>query len=294
MAMGTNSQGVVGSQLVEDHLVSLREGLELSKRMGAELANCHSGHDSWSLDKGIDYLHRADGIAAEVGVAMTHETHRRRLLWNPWQAWALAQAVPSARITADLSHWVCACERVFSSESDAEWPEILATVASRAALIHARVGYNEGPQVPHPAAREARYEVEEHLKWWRTIVEARAEAGDAEIFVEPEFGAPGYQRCTAFTREAEGDLWEINSYMAARFVKMCRGLRGVEAEMPPAMAAVMARCDERAAVAAGPAGAASAAAAEGRDWTGVAAGVAVGVVVGAGVAALVLGRGGGK
>jgi len=40
--------------------------------------------------------------------------------------------------------------------------------------------------------------------------------GIEEAFVEPEFGAPGYQRITPFACTPEQDLWEVNGYMAAR------------------------------------------------------------------------------
>lgn len=47
--------------------------------------------------------------------------------------------VPELKITADLSHWVCVCERTFDEKYDDDWPEILAAVAANCYLIHARV-----------------------------------------------------------------------------------------------------------------------------------------------------------
>lgn len=247
LALGTNNQAYVGSQDMEEHLLHLEASLWRCRDMKAEHVNVHGGHDSWPLEKAVEYLTRAVDIAEKAGVSISHETHRRRLLWNPWQTRSLTAAVPGLRLTADLSHWVCACERVFGSDSDAEWPVILEAVAGRTALVHARVGYSEGPQVPHPAAPEVAFEVKEHLSWWRTIVRARVAAGAEELFVEPEFGPPGYQRCTPFKLAAEGDIWEMNTYMAARVVRMCQGVPGVEAGMPAAMEAVLRRCDARAA-----------------------------------------------
>lgn len=247
LALGTNNQAYVGSQDLEEHLRHLEALLWRCRDMKAEHVNVHGGHDSWPLEKAVEYLTRAVSIADKAGISISHETHRRRLLWNPWQTRSLTAAVPGLRLTADLSHWVCACERVFGSDSDAEWPVILEAVAGRTALIHARVGYSEGPQVPHPAAPEVAFEVKEHLSWWRSIVRARVAAGAAELFVEPEFGPPGYQRCTPFKLAAEGDLWEMNTYMAARVLRMCQGVPGVEADLPAAMETVLRRCDARAA-----------------------------------------------
>lgn len=289
LAMGTNNHAIVGSQLVEEHVEYLRRQLIVCKDIGVDLVNCHGGHDSWSDAQAVEFLESALAIASEMGVPLTMETHRRRLLWNPWQALALMKAVPAMRVTADLSHWVCACERVFGADSDVEWPEIIGTVANRCRLIHARVGYSEGSQISHPAALEARYEVEQHMAWWKQIAEARLAAGEDELWVEPEFGAPGYQRCTPFTRQPEGDLWEINSYMAARVANMLAGVPGIEADLPPPMAAVLRACDARAEAAASTAGPGStlafastpakAAAAAGADRSFV-AGIALGAIIG--------------
>ena len=69
----------------------------------------------------MTYLKAALGIAAELGIPVAHETHRRRLLWNPWQARDLMKAVPELMVNADLSHWVCACERIFDENTSDEW-----------------------------------------------------------------------------------------------------------------------------------------------------------------------------
>jgi alkylhydroperoxidase family enzyme len=288
LAMGTNNHAIVGSQDVKEHIAYLRKHLTLCKEVGVDMVNCHSGHDSWSEAQATEYLVAALAIADELGVPVCMETHRRRLLWNPWQALALMKAVPDMHVTADLSHWVCVCERVFGADSDAEWPEIIGTVADRCRLIHARVGYSEGSQIGHPAALESRYEVEQHMAWWKKIAEARLAAGDEELWVEPEFGAPGYQRCTPFTRKPEGDLWEMNSYMAARVVNMLSGVPGIETAMPAPMAKVLKDCDERAAAAAAVPAAkeASPSPSEAAPFSssserGLIAGIALGAVIGA-------------
>lgn len=111
----------------------------------------HGGHDAWSLDQAEDFLRQATGFAASLSLPVCFETHRRRLFWNPWQTMELLQRVPEVRLNADLSHWTCACERIFDETvSDAWWPACLAMVARHAMLIHARVGHSQGPQVAHP------------------------------------------------------------------------------------------------------------------------------------------------
>ena len=145
----------VASRRVDDHVKSFSQLVQLAKAAGVIFANSHSGHDSWSLEESLQFFREANKIAHEAGLLVTHETHRRRALYSPWRSTEIITALPELRITADLSHWAVVSERVFDDPADAEWwPKTLSLVASRAALIHARVGYAQGPQVPHPAAPE--------------------------------------------------------------------------------------------------------------------------------------------
>ena len=52
-------------------------------------------------------------------------------------------------LTADLSHWILASERLMDFPADASWwPELLDKVADAALLTHARVGSPREIQVP--------------------------------------------------------------------------------------------------------------------------------------------------
>mmetsp|Transcript_36323 Transcript_36323/g.90636 ORF Transcript_36323/g.90636 Transcript_36323/m.90636 type:complete len:94 (-) Transcript_36323:240-521(-) len=92
------------------------------------------------------------------------------MFWNPFITLDVLEQ-PSVKgsaleLNADLSHWCCVCERLFNPATeprDAFWPETLAQVASRAAFIHCRVGWAQGPQVSDPAAPEFAKELRGHL-----------------------------------------------------------------------------------------------------------------------------------
>lgn len=79
--------------------------------------------------------------------------------------------------------------------------------------IHARVGYEEGPQVPDPRAPEWRGHVDRHLEIWRRIAEVRRRDGSARLTVTPEFGPPNYMHTSPFSKEPVADAWEVNVYM---------------------------------------------------------------------------------
>lgn len=211
-----NNQGYVGSEDPEAHLASLVQQVRHAKELGAVLVNSHSGHDAWDLETGASFLRECLKVERDLGVPISHETHRRRLLWNPWQARDLLRAVPELKVTADLSHWCVAMERVPTPETDSTWHEILALVASRCVLVHARVGYNEGPQVPDPTAPEYAFECTEHMRWWRQIWAAQKARGVEVSYIEPEFGPEPYLHTMPHTGERAADLWEVNTFMGHR------------------------------------------------------------------------------
>ena len=55
-----------------------------AKQIGAIFINSHSGCDSWDLQDARTFLKEAIQIEKEAGIEVMHETHRRRLFWNPF------------------------------------------------------------------------------------------------------------------------------------------------------------------------------------------------------------------
>lgn len=95
-------------------------------------------------------------------------------------------------------------------------PEILRRCARHALHIHARVGYEEGPQVPDPRAPEYQRHLEAHERWWRMIWESQKERGARESTLTPEFGPPDYMHTLPHTYAPVSDLWEICDWQAER------------------------------------------------------------------------------
>ena len=131
---------------VREHLNSLREQMEECLAHEPMFFNAHSGADTWSVAEAEDFYSQAIDLEREIGVPVSHETHRQRYFATPWQTRHILQQFPDLRITCDLSHWVCVCERLLP-----DLGETIALAAQHCHHIHARVGFAEGPQVPiHP------------------------------------------------------------------------------------------------------------------------------------------------
>lgn len=184
---------------VDEHYQQWLSEVELVSPLKPLLINCHSGLDSWSFAQSLEFFTRTCAYAkAHPEIPpIYHETHRGRVLYNPWVCRDLVAALPDLLLTADYSHWVNVCERLIDSESD-----ILTAIAPRVRHIHARVGFENGPQVTDPRAPEWAIHVRTHEKWWEEIFKAREKAGDKVITLVPEYG-PGDQFTTSDSHNLE-------------------------------------------------------------------------------------------
>jgi sugar phosphate isomerase/epimerase len=196
---------------VEAHLESLDRQAEFALECNPLFLTVIGGCDAWPMSMSIRFFERAMELADKFGVAMSFETHRSRSLFNPWITRDILQELPELKLTCDFSHWCVVCERLVDTE-----PEILALCARHAHHIHARVGYDQGPQVPHPAAPEFRPALEAHERWWSLIWQEQFSRGFGISTMTPEFGPDGYLQSEPFTGKPVGDLKEINTWMAKR------------------------------------------------------------------------------
>lgn len=192
-----------------DHLESLERKLEHSLRMKPLFITCLGGCDAWPEEQSLEFFSRAIEMAQSHGIIISFETHRGRSFFNPWTTQRIVSQLQDIRLTCDFSHWCVVCERLLDTELD-----IIELLAPHAHHIHARVGYDQGPQVPHPEAPEYEYALRAHQAWWEPIWESQLERGYAACTMTPEFGPDGYLHEAPFSREPVADLWQINQWMA--------------------------------------------------------------------------------
>ena len=96
----------------------------------------------------MDFLGRAHELAAECELFCSFETHRATSLYSPWLTLEIVQQLPQLRFTADISHWIVVSERLLDDPAMTS-----SAFIERVHHIQARVGYDQGPQVPHPPRR---------------------------------------------------------------------------------------------------------------------------------------------
>lgn len=194
---------------LEEHLESLKQKMEYSLELQPLFITCLGGCDAWPEEKSLEFFNRAMDIAESFNVTISFETHRGRSFFNPWVTQRLVEQLPQIKLTCDFSHWCVVCERLIDTEID-----IIKAIAGNAHHIHARVGYDQGPQVPNPAAPEYQDALHAHQSWWAIIWQSMMDRNYSIATMTPEFGPDGYLQEAPFTREPVADLWELNCWIA--------------------------------------------------------------------------------
>lgn len=202
---------------VGEHLASLECEIEKLLPLGPVLINIHSGEDTWSLDEMHEYFGGVAKLQARLAVPLAHETHRGRCLFHPTVSRLLLEAHPEVRLVADLSHWVCVCERLLEDQQAA-----IALAAERTVHVHARMGYSQGPQVSDPRSDLVAAERTVFESWWHTIYESMRRRGLPAFSFCPEYGPPPYMPVLPFTGAPVTDLACICNWQAQRIGELAR------------------------------------------------------------------------
>jgi sugar phosphate isomerase/epimerase len=206
---------------VDEHVQTFKSQVELAQTLQPYLINSHSGFDGWSDESSYRFFDQVLAYEEALSVPVSHETHRGRILYNPWVTSRMLNRFPSLRLCCDFSHWVCVCERLLDSEID-----IIKQAAKHCIHVHARVGYEEGPQVPDPRAPEYQVHLEAHERWWKMIWDAQIERGVSFSTLTSEYGPPNYLHTMPVTQEPVANLWEICEWQNKREAKRFKSFFG--------------------------------------------------------------------
>ncbi len=193
---------------IDEHKRSFERQIRNNAELNPISVNSHTGKDYYKRADNLDLIKFCNSLAGELGVKLTHETHRGRFSFCAAGTAEYLTELPELRLTADFSHWCCVSESLLDDQSD-----ILDTVIGHCDHIHARIGHEEGPQVTDPKAPEWEPAVSKHLEWWNKIAQRRHQDRAELLPITVEFGPPNYMVTLPFTRKPVADLWETNLYM---------------------------------------------------------------------------------
>jgi sugar phosphate isomerase/epimerase len=194
------------------HFASFQQKLEDCLELNPRFVNCLAGSDLWPFSDTVSLFQNVLKFANENDVTVAFETHRSRSTFHPLVTMKLLSAIPELQLTVDFSHWCCVCERLVLDEL----PQVLELCAKHARHIHARVGYDQGPQAPDPRAPEYAHALAAHETWWNSVWAEMQRRGFACATTTPEFGPDGYLHLQPFTQQPVADLWEVNRWIGQR------------------------------------------------------------------------------
>jgi sugar phosphate isomerase/epimerase len=192
----------------DEHRAALATYLSNACAARPLFVNSHTGKDFYSREQNLALIALATDIGASHGVPVVHEIHRSRFSAHPMLLMPYLKDLPDLELTADLSHWCCACESLLEDQ-----PHTLAATIPHVRHIHARVGHAQGPQVSDFRAPEWADALAFHLTWWDRILAARMAAGAAYMTITPEFGPPPYTQALPYSGQLVSDPWELNVAM---------------------------------------------------------------------------------
>lgn len=198
------AQGSTPVQLLEDYRVKLDKILHLQPL----LVNCHTGRDYYTLEQNLPFLETAQALSDTYGIPVAHEIHRGRFSFCTTMTSRYIDACPRLALTADFSHWCVVSESLLEAQQP-----LIDKVVPHCIHTHARVGFAQGPQVAHPAAREYQPELEAHLRWWQQIRHHHLRTGKSQMTITCEFGPVPYLPSIPFTRAPLASQWELNLFM---------------------------------------------------------------------------------
>ena len=169
--------------------------------------NSHTGSDFFSIEQNMKFLKLANDLSNKYNIPIHHETHRGRFSYALPETKRYLNSDSAFRLTLDISHWMVVHESLLAQQQ-----QLLGEVMERTDHIHARVGFEEGPQVNNPQAPEWDKALNRHLSIWESIILSHWKTGKP-MTITTEFGPPNYLPTAPFTQKPLSDQWEANVFI---------------------------------------------------------------------------------
>jgi sugar phosphate isomerase/epimerase len=169
--------------------------------------NSHTGSDFFSFEQNMKFLKLANDLSNKYNIPIHHETHRGRFSYALPETKRYLNSDSAFRLTLDISHWMVVHESLLAQQQ-----QLLDEVMERTDHVHARVGFEEGPQVNNPQAPEWDKALNRHLSIWESIILSHWKTGKP-MTITTEFGPPNYLPTAPFTQKPLSDQWEANVFI---------------------------------------------------------------------------------
>lgn len=189
---------------------SLREYISYLKnafKLNPIAVNSHTGSDFYSYEQNKSFIEQAGKLSNYYGIPIYHETHRGRFSYSMPETIKYLEKNDALNLTLDISHWMVVHESLLEDRTD-----LLDEVIDKSRHIHARVGFEQGPQVNDPTAPEWKKVLNRHLAIWEAVIQKNWE-NKKMVTITTEFGPPGYMPTEPITMLPLSNQWEANVFI---------------------------------------------------------------------------------
>ena len=191
----------------EKSLVSYKKYLKNTFELNPIAINSHTGSDFYSFSQNMAFIEEATKLSKQYKIPVYHETHRGRFSYSLPKTIEYIEKNKDLVLTLDISHWMVVHESLLLKRTD-----LLEKIIERSNHIHARVGFEEGPQVNDPSAPEWKSVVKRHTDIWSSVVK-KIISNNKTPTITTEFGPPNYMPTLPITQEPLSDQWKANLYI---------------------------------------------------------------------------------
>ncbi len=192
-------------ETVNQYIESFTQRLEFLAALKPHFINSHTGKDYYDFKDNCNIINLSHQISKETKIPIYHEIHRGRFSFHLKTLLQYIETFPELLLTADFSHFCVVSESNLSDQQD-----LLEKIYPHIQHIHARIGFEEGPQVNNPFAPEWKLYLENYTKWWQAIIKVHQTRPKNLITITPEFGPFPYMPQEPFSLKPLSNQWEIN------------------------------------------------------------------------------------
>ena len=202
------AQQVLGIKTETPHqyLERVKQRLEALVEFKPNFINSHTGRDYYFFDENCRIIEAIENFSERTNIPVYHEIHRGRFTFHSLTTLRYLEKFPSLKLVGDLSHWCVVSEAMLQNQN-----AIITQVIPHIHHVHARVGFEQSPQVNNPFAPEWQSYLQQFLVWWKQILEQHK--AKEQFTITPEFGPYPYMPQQPFTKEPLADQKMINLKM---------------------------------------------------------------------------------
>ena len=193
---------------VQAHIQIMEENFSKLAALNPLFINSHTGKDYFSFDDNCKIIDAALNFSAKNGIRILHETHRGRFSFHAASLIPYLERFPQIELVGDFSHFCTVSESMLDDQQ-----EIIARIIPHVSHIHARIGYEQGPQINDPQAPEWQGHLEKFVFWWQQIINTKKRAGQSLFTISPEFGPVPYMPTAPYTQQPLSNQWDNNVFM---------------------------------------------------------------------------------